>query len=165
MKRKQWCWLAIALLHLLVAALSAAHLQVIFPRRTLLAQAWQGYGAYTGASNIFSFFAPEIGDEIAVIYTVVDRNGKQMAVRLENNANHERNTRLINIYGFFSVDEARELMAQSCASYMFSQIPQAVLIRVVVVYRAIPPMQDYRNGQRPRWYSSFSRAYRRNTDS
>jgi hypothetical protein len=147
---KHLCWTGIAVIHLLIAALHAAHLEEWPLHKRRLVKGLATYGDYTGAGNIFSFFAPRVGNEIAVIYTLAGRDSSQHVTRLEG-ANTECNRRIQTIYNFFSIEEASPLLAQSCASYMLRQHPGTRLVRVMAVTQTVPGMEEYRNGARPKW--------------
>ncbi|WP_298736028.1 hypothetical protein [uncultured Chitinophaga sp.] len=147
---KHWCWTGIAVAHLLIAALHAAHLEEWTGHQQPLIKGLATYGDYTGAGNIFSFFAPAVGNEIAVIYTLAASDSSQRVVRLEGN-NTECNRRIQTIYNFFSIEEACPLLAQSCASYMLRRYPGHHVVRVTAVARHVPGMQEYRGGARPEW--------------
>jgi hypothetical protein len=147
---KHLCWTGIAVVHLLIAALHAAHLEEWPGHTQALIKGLATYGDYTGAGNIFSFFAPRVGNEIAVIYTLAAGDSSQQVVRLEE-GNTECNRRIQTIYNFFSIEEACPLLAQSCASYMLRRHPGNSLVRVTVVTKNVPGMQEYREGARPQW--------------
>lgn len=148
--RKHICWTGIAVVHLLIAALHAAHLEEWPLHKRQFVKGIAAYGDYTGAGNIFSFFAPRVGNEIAVIYTLAGQDGSQHVTRLES-TNTECNRRIQTIYNFFSIEEASPLLAQSCASYMLRQHPESRLVRVTAVTQTVPVMGEYRNGARPQW--------------
>jgi hypothetical protein len=154
---KRTIWLCIAGFHLLVAALHAAHIEewgVCSITKPILA-----YGDYTGSGNIFSFFAPRIGNEIAVIYTIADSTGHQQVIQLEGD-NRECNRRLQTIYNFFSIEEAQPLLARSCADYVLRQ-HSGSMIRITVVGRRMPTMGDYRKGVAPQWTPFIVKDYRK----
>lgn len=151
-------WLGIALFHLLVAALHAAHIEEwgnVPVLKPLLA-----YGDYTGAGNIFSFFAPRIGNELGVVYTVADSTGHQQVLRLEGE-NRECNRRIQTIYNFFSIEEAQPLLARSCADYMLRQYPEGQFIRITVVGKQMPDMAAFRGGEDGKWTPVLVKDYKK----
>lgn len=147
---KHICWTGIAVTHLLIAALHAAHFEEWPLHKKQLVKSIAAYGDYTGAGNIFSFFAPQVGNEIAVIYTLAGKDQSQQVTRLEG-SNTECNRRIQTIYNFFSIEEACPLLAQSCASYILRRHPGSQMARVTVVTQSVPGMQEYREGARPQW--------------
>lgn len=146
---KHICWTGIALFHLTVAALHAAHLEEWTSHKSWLLKQLSAYGDYTGSGNIFSFFAPRIGNEIAVVYTLADGK-RQQVTRLES-SNTECNRRIQTIYNFFSIDEAQPLLAKSCAAYMLRQNPETRMVRVMVIGKQVPDMASFRAGATPKW--------------
>ena len=154
---KHICWMSIALFHLVVVALHAAHFKEWSKRSTWLSS----YGDFTGAGNIFSFFAPHIGNEIAVLYTVANGTS-QHVMRLEGN-NSECNRRIQTIYNFFSIEEAQPLLARSCAAYVLKEAPDGTMVRVTVVSKLVPEMKDYRNGVMPKWEPFLVKDYKKNS--
>ncbi|MBW8688192.1 hypothetical protein [Chitinophaga rhizophila] len=142
-------WLFIATFHLTVAALHAAHLEEWFDEKPWLLKQLTAYGDFTGTGNIFSFFAPHVGNEIAVVYTLAD--GKHQEVTRLEGPNTESNRRIQTIYNFFSIEEAQPLLAKSCAAYMLRQHPTSNMVRVTVIDKKIPDMAAFRAGSQPRW--------------
>jgi hypothetical protein len=146
---KHICWISLAVFHLTVATLHAAHLEEWATHKSWLLQKITTYGDFTGSGNIFSFFAPQIGNEIAVVYTLADGQ-RQQVTRLEN-TNTECNRRIQTIYNFFSIEEAQLLLAKSCAAYMLRQHPNSRMVRVTVIGKQIPEMAAFRAGAMPKW--------------
>lgn len=154
---KHICWMSIALFHLTVAAMHAAHFKEWTKHTTWLS----GYGDYTGAGNIFSFFAPHIGNEIAVLYTVAD--GKSQHVMRLEGENTECNRRIQTIYNFFSIEEAQPLLARSCAAYVLKACADGTMVRVTVISKLVPEMKDFRAGMRAKWEPFLVKDYRKNS--
>lgn len=146
---KQFCWLLLAGFHLTIAALHAAHLEEWTDQKPWLLKQLTAYGDFTGSGNIFSFFAPNIGNEIAVVYTLGD--GRHQEVTRLEGANTECNRRIQTIYNFFSIEEAQPLLAKSCAAYMLRQYPSSNVVRVTVIDKKIPEMAAFRAGSQPKW--------------
>jgi hypothetical protein len=101
-----------------------------------------------------------VGNEIAVIYTLANAQQHQQVSRLEG-ANTECNRRIQTIYNFFSIEEARPLLAQSCASFMLRQHPGCQLVRITVISKQVPTMQAYRQGAPPQWAPFLVKDYRK----
>ncbi|TWV94314.1 hypothetical protein [Chitinophaga pinensis] len=146
---KQTFWLFAACFHLSVVALHAAHLEEWTSHKSWLLKKITAYGDFTGSGNIFSFFAPHIGNEIAVVYTLGD-GSHQEVTRLEG-PNTECNRRIQTIYNFFGIEEAQSLLAKSCAAYMLRQHPNSNLVRVTVIDKRVPAMAAFRAGSQPKW--------------
>lgn len=157
MKRNYWIWLAS--FHLFIAGLHAAHFKEWFTGKYWVVSAIETYADFTGAGNIFSFFAPRIGNEIAVIYTVADGT-QQKVVRLEGD-NTECNRRIQTIYNFFSIDEAQSILARSCGSYIMRQYPEGDMLRVTVISKEVPAMSEFRQGVAPKWSPILVKNYKR----
>jgi hypothetical protein len=149
LSKKQRFWLIVASFHLTVAALHAAHLEEWTNNKSWLLKQLTAYGDITGTGNIFSFFAPHVGNEIAVVYTLGDGRHQEVT-RLEGD-NTECNRRIQTIYNFFSIEEAQPLLAKSCAAYMLRQSPSSSMVRVTVIDKKVPDMAAYRAGSQPKW--------------
>lgn len=156
---KHLCWIGLAIFHLTVAALHAAHLEEWTAHKSWLLKQVTAYGDYTGSGNIFSFFAPRIGNEIAVVYTLADGT-HQRVTRLES-TNTECNRRIQTIYNFFSIDEAQSLLAKSCAAYMLRQNPSSQMVRVTVIGKRVPDMAAFRAGAAPKWEPFLVKDFRK----
>jgi hypothetical protein len=153
---KRICWISLAAVHLLIAGLHAAHMKEWYSGKN-----WLGaYADFTGTGNIFSFFAPHIGNEIAVVYTIADGKSHQQVTRLEG-ANTECNRRIQTVYNFFSIDEAQSLLAKSCASYIMRQYPEGEMVRVTVISKQIPDMYSFRQGAIPKWEPFLVKNYKK----
>ncbi|SFD20872.1 hypothetical protein SAMN05518672_1011053 [Chitinophaga sp. CF118] len=157
---KHTCWISLASFHLLVAGLHAAHLKEWFAKKSWFLTQLEAYADFTGAGNIFSFFAPHIGNEIAVVYTIADVQSQQRVTRLEG-ANTECNRRIQTVYNFFSIDEAQSLLAKSCASYMMRQYPEGEMVRVTVISKQVPDMSAFRQGATAKWEPILIKNYKR----
>lgn len=157
---KHKCWIGLASFHLLVAGLHAAHLKEWFDGKYWLLTQLEAYADFTGAGNIFSFFAPHIGNEIGVIYTIADGASHQEVTRLEG-TNTECNRRIQTVYNFFSIDEAQSLLAKSCASYMMRQHPEGEMVRVTVISKRVPDMNAFRQGAIAKWEPVLIKNYKR----
>ena len=156
---KHYCWIGLASFHLLIAALNAAHMKEWFSTTPRILTLIETYADFTGAGNIYSFFAPRIGNEIAVIYTVADGSDQQV-IRLEGE-NTECNRRIQTMYNFFSIDEAQPLLARSFASYMMRQYPAADMVRVTVISKQVPDMAATRDGAIAKWEPILIKNYKR----
>lgn len=146
---KQTFWLFAACFHLFVVVLHAAHLEEWSTQKSWLLKKVTAYGDFTGSGNIFSFFAPRVGNEIAVVYTLGD--GRHQEVTRLEGPNTECNRRIQTIYNFFSIDEAQSLLAKSCAAYMLRQHPSSNVVRVTVIGKRVPEMAAFLAGTQPKW--------------
>lgn len=154
---KHICWMSLALFHLVVVGLHAAHFKEWSKCTGWLSR----YGDFTGAGNIFSFFAPHIGNEIAVLYTVA--NGKSQHVMRLEGENTECNRRIQTIYNFFSIEEAQPLLARSCAAYVLKECPDGTMVRVTVISKLVPEMKAFRAGMLPKWEAFLVKDYKKNS--
>lgn len=162
MNQVQKIVLALAMLHLLIAACFAAHMGD-WGGNSRIMKSLRIYSSYTGAGNVYSFFAPAIGPETQVMYTLVYPDGSQTVTRLEND-NHERNMRIETMYNFFGIDGAKNPMAHSCSSYMLTLHPDVIAIRFMALVRGMPDMKSYREGIRPRWEVYYSKDFKKRKD-
>lgn len=128
--------------HLLLSGLYAAHCGD-WELDTRVGRLFYFWGEFTGSSNIYSFFAPRVGDQSSVLYTLVDSTGKQNPWMLEGNT-HEVSTRVATVYNFVRLPEAGELFCRSFGNNALRMHPDARVVRVCVIQQTMPTMQAFR---------------------
>jgi hypothetical protein len=146
-------------IHLLFTALYAARFAEWGPVNPLnnFSFAW---GEYTGSSNVYGFFAPRIGEQTTVIYTLVDSLANQRVCQVEGHSPEFKN-RINTIYNFLSLEESYAVLCKSFAIQMFKQHPEAMVVRVHIVRQAMPTMEQYQAGQKIQWQTIFFKDYAR----
>ncbi len=147
---KHLCWTGIAVVHLLIAALHAAHLEEWPGHKQPLIKGLATYGDYTGAGNIFSFFAPRVGNEIAVIYTLAGSDSSQQVVRLKEpipNATAAYKPSIISSASRKPVLTCTELCFLYAASAARQQPGKGYGCYKKCARHAV----EYREGARPEW--------------
>ena len=151
----------LAAVHL--AAVTCGALQLpVYSQPGMAGELVATYGAYSGAENSYGFFAPGVGPQIRVRFTVVDATGTEIQDRLDTAASREANLRLGGIgyqLGRFEGD-TRDALLRSLAASMFGRhrLAQQVVVHVEVFgiepgQRALdlPTMAEYVEGRRPHW--------------
>lgn len=106
------------------------------------------YGAYTGASNSYGFFAPEVPSARRVEVTALcgDRS-----IPVEIPLRGESRNRLTSITSLTSYPEIQQGVVACLGAYALGRYPCASAALVKVEYYAVPSMADYRRGERPQW--------------
>lgn len=146
--------------HLFLAAIFAAH----FGDWSLgnpVARSLYYWGEFTGSSNIYSFFAPRVGDQISVLYTLVDSSGRQTPWMLEGR-NNEINTRIATVYNFVHLPESEPLFSRSFGNTALRLNPEAAIVRVSIIQQTMPSLIACRDSSKlPRWEPISARDYAR----
>jgi hypothetical protein len=177
MKTRHKILIAFACCHIALVALGTAGISLL-PGPNIPGETLRLYSHVSGADNNYGFFAPGVGPEQRVTFTMTDKNGRQWQDDLSIGKTHEANLRLGSVSNLLVEveDDTAELMIQSMAAKMFDLHPQAVSVKVHVDTFAItknvadesrpaedfPSMKEYRLGRKPRWIPLYSMTYTRN---
>jgi hypothetical protein len=150
----------LAAIHLLLSLSSVLHLnQSVLPDR--LGKLLYSWGEFTGSSNIYSFFAPFVGEQVSVLYTLADSMGVQKTWMLEG-ANHEVDTRIATIYNFVRMKDGEDLFCKSFGNTALRLNPQAQLVRVCIIEQSMPSLRMFNDStQVPLWQPILKRDYTR----
>ncbi|MEO6000129.1 MAG: hypothetical protein ABIN89_25040 [Chitinophagaceae bacterium] len=159
MPLKQKLYYALAILHLLMVALFAAH-SADWGRNNRIIKSLGAVGNFTGSNNIFSFFAPGLADQPFVVYDVKDTTGINHVIDLEGSSRDFSN-RVNNIYGYLTIPEARMIISASLAKFVMNECPSAEKVRIAMVVQKIPTMPEFRKGERSKWVFWFHRDFER----
>jgi hypothetical protein len=123
------------------------------------------YGAATGASHRFSYFAPGVASPLRAGFTLRDAAGRCWTDTLEEQANREAQLRIDSIVTNFMQAEfrpgLRRALAGSWAATMLGRHPQAERVLVRVEICDLPTMTQYRAGARPRWRPVYEAEFAR----
>lgn len=150
-----------AFLHLLLATLSAAHLNEWGLVGRQVTDPLHYWGEFTGSSNIYSFFAPLVGEQVSVLYTLVDSTGCQKPWMLEGST-HETHTRVTTMYNFLNMPEGGYAFCGSFGNSALRLNPDAVFARVTVIRQTMPNLTMARDsGATPWWQPIYSLDYQR----
>ncbi len=149
-----------AAIHLLLSVLSAAHFGEWGVDRRIVDPLYY-CGEFTGSSNIYSFFAPFVGEQVSVLYTLADSSGKQQPWMLEG-PNREINTRITTIYNFLNLPEGKDLFCRSFGNNALRLNPNVTITRVCVIQQRMPSLEMFRDSmQIPRWEPVSTHDYAR----
>ncbi len=118
------------------------------------------YGALSGASSRYGFFAPGVYSQLGARFDIIDGAGVTTSASLKTGASHEADLRVGNIIDQFGrlsdadEDEAvrlRRSLAASLAGKMFARYPEASAVVVRLETFTPVAMEEWRRGERPRW--------------
>lgn len=109
------------------------------------------YQAYTGTGTSFGFFAPGVAAQRRVVWHGYNEQTKGWVVDSESGPSLEAELRLSTAAGLFSQEGPHDVLAASWAAWMFGKHPEVSLSIVEVEAYAVPTMEQYRAGARPRW--------------
>jgi len=160
---KHKLYFALAILHLVMVGLFAAH-SADWGRKNPVVKSLGVVGNFTGSNNIFSFFAPGLSDQPFVVYDVKDSSGKNHVIDLSGSSRDFSN-RVNNIYGYLTIPEARLIISASLAKFVMNECPTAEKVRVAMVVQKIPGMPEFRKGERSKWVFWFHRDFERTRPS
>ena len=162
--RRRTLWLAAAAGHLGLVTLGASTLslrELGLPGRIL-----DEYGALSGASSGYGFFAPGVTSQLGARFDVVDAEGRATSASLAGGASHEADLRVGNIIDQFAIvdddedeesaDRVRRSLAASLAGKMFARYPEASAVVVRLETFTPVSMEAWRAGERPRWMPYYS---------
>ncbi|WP_438033931.1 hypothetical protein [Sorangium sp. So ce204] len=133
-------------------------LQVRLPYEGWVERAVGYYGAFSGASSAYSFFAPTVGPLLWATFEVRDRAGALTTEVLETGASREADLRVKNIIGMFRDEQdpaVRRSLVASWAAKVFAKHPAADSVVVRLESYDLPSMAEYRAGKQPRWYVEY----------
>ncbi|WP_437896453.1 hypothetical protein [Sorangium sp. So ce124] len=146
-----------AAIHLgLVLVLGVLHVRL--PYGGWVEPAVSYYGALSGASSAYSFFAPSVGPLPWATFEVRDRAGTLTTEVLETGANREADLRIKNIIGMYWDEQdpaARRALIASWVAKVFARHPEADSVVVRLESYDLPSMAEYRAGKQPRWYAEY----------
>jgi hypothetical protein len=111
------------------------------------------YGAFSGAENFYTFFAPSAGMEIRPTFEVTERDGRVIHDVLKSPENDEVDLRVSDLAGLFWWwdEDLHRLLLASWAGLMFTRHPGAQRVVVRVDGCDVPSMEEYRRGERLSW--------------
>jgi hypothetical protein len=168
MTRTRLAACAVAAAHLVVVVVGACgQMQALNAGRVGRAVQW--YGVITGGDAGFSFFAPGVGSELRVRFTLADDRGREWEDDLAAGQNQEVRLRLGSMTGLFTADPESEAFRQdllaSWAATMFGRHPDARRVLVRVEVYDVPSMAQYRAGGRPHWLPVYSATFFLDSDN
>jgi hypothetical protein len=149
--------------HLLATLAAACHLGLVVCGASKLVfwgQPSQGsppraalrlYGALSGAENGYAFFAPGIGPQVRVTFTLTDAAGRTWTDTLDRGMTREGALRVGSGVALASEPAYRDDLFRSWAGAMFGRHPDARKVTVRLQEYDPPTMAEYRAGVRPRW--------------
>jgi hypothetical protein len=142
-----------AAIHLvLVLVLGVLHVRL--PYEGWVERAVGYYGALSGASSAYSFFAPTVGPLLWATFEVRDRAGTLTTEALETGVSREADLRVKNIVGMFWDEQdpaVRRSLVASWAAKVFAKHPEADSVVVRLEIYDLPSMAEYRAGKQPQW--------------
>lgn len=165
MNRRQLFLTALAGGHLLLVACGAAGLFRAVPPTNPPARAAHWYGAMSGASMGYGFFAPAVGSQPRAVFVMTDSAGHTWQDDLEAGRNQEVKLRVGSVISTFPADDSEEALRQdllaSWAATMFGRHPRATKVEIRVQTFDVPSMEEYRAGARPEWVTAYGATFTR----
>jgi hypothetical protein len=146
---------ALAGLHIAMVACGAAGWSVL-PADTAIGHGLQVLRGYTGSDASYGFFAPGVSCTVRPAFTLIDAEGKRWTDTLDADMGREAQLRIgsgVGLTGAFPGLLPR--FAHSWAATMLGRHPTAKTVIVRIEMCEVPPMDAYRNGQRPGWVQVF----------
>lgn len=150
-------WMSLAAIHLALAGAGAAGLPLL-STDTFLGNGLAGYRSASGSDNSYGFFAPAVGSSKRVRFTLVDAQGRTRTETLDSaRPTQETTFRVGTILDRLNAsdEKLRRAVLASLAAHALGLHPDARRVRVVVEGYAIPRMESFRQGERPKWIPLF----------
>ncbi len=151
MTRKQAIWTGIAAAHLLMVALSAANFPPRFDWFPANILTW--YGGMSGANNSYGFFKV-VGSSCKVSFIMTDKEGNSWTDVLDQSGNREGEMRYNG--SVYLLPDYGDLIATSWAATMFGRHPEAYQVAVQFEQYVPPTMQEYSEGKRAQWMTTYT---------
>ena len=163
-RTKHLLWVGAFGSHLALVVAGAAH----FTARVLgsSGSSLRSYDALTGAGDSYSFFAPAVGPQLRVRFTLFNSQGMRTEETLEEGKSREVGFRMGNIAStVYMVAPRTDLLRAFLGALAADRLgahPEANRVEVTVEDWVVPSMSEYRNGSRPQWHAlreaTFERA-------
>ncbi|WP_434380614.1 hypothetical protein [Melittangium boletus] len=144
---------ALAAVHLLLVLVGAAHVR-LFPATSTPHQLHMAYGAWTGATSGYAFFAPGISQahRISVDLTLPSGEVVHEPFRFSNDSLDIRAYSMaLRFSAWNRKADYQDNLARAWAATMFGRHPEARQATVRVEKMELPSMEAYRAGERPSW--------------
>ncbi|WP_437946473.1 hypothetical protein WME98_37260 [Sorangium sp. So ce296] len=116
------------------------------------------YGALSGASSAYSFFAPSVGPLPWATFEVRDRAGTLTTDVLETGASREADLRVKNIIDMYWDEQdpaVRRSLVASWVAKVFAKHPEADSVVIRLESYDLPSMAEVRAGKQPQWYVEY----------
>jgi hypothetical protein len=147
--------------HLALVVAGAAHLTARFDGP--VGRGLRYYDALSGAGASYSFFAPKVGPQLRVRFTISTREGRRFEETLETGKGREVSLRLGNVaetvYLVAGQTAERRAFLGALAASRFGAHPGANVVQVTIEEWVMPTMAEYRAGARPRWTPRYDAAF------
>jgi hypothetical protein len=158
MNRRQLLITAVAGLHLVLVACGAAGLfRALAPTAPVRAVRW--YGAMSGASTGYGFFAPGVGPQVRAAFVLTDGQGRTWEDDFEAGRNQEVKLRLGSLVSSFPLEQREEALRRdllaSWADALLPRHPQAHKLQIRVEALEVPSRAEFRAGARPEWVTLY----------
>ena len=141
---------AAAVIHLAIAAAFSTHWATERILPGLIDRPLKLYGAYSGATTHFNFFAPDVSTQARAQF-ILSRGGVETRRAELLTESGEANQRLAMMFTYYGVAEARPFLVRSWAIHMLNRHPEADSVEVRVEVLEIPKLAEIKAGKAPRW--------------
>lgn len=136
--------------HLAVALVYSTHVLVEYHLPPALERVMRGYGAYSGTSAHFNFFAPTVATQYRAQFLLATRDGRTRPADIRTDSS-EANQRLALMVNVYQVPEARPYLVRSWAVFLLERNPDAASVETRVAILDIPRIAEARAGKRATW--------------
>jgi hypothetical protein len=113
------------------------------------------YDALSGAGDSYSFFAPAVGPQLRVRFTLFTPRGGRSEETLETGKSREVGFRVGNLAGTAYIagqyTDLRRAFLGALAARRLGLHLEADRVEVTIEEWVMPTMAEYRDGARPRW--------------
>lgn len=117
------------------------------------------YCALSGTDSGYAYFAPSVGAPPFARFTIIDRDGREIADTLATGMTREAALRVEDLVEVITDRRAdadvKRKIAASWAAAMFARHADADAVLIDVGNDRMPSMEALRRGKAPRWKSKF----------
>lgn len=153
-------FVALAMLHLVVAALFSTHARVEQLLPPVLERPLRLYGDLTGAHAHFNFFAPDVAPQARASFVFTRADGTRETMPLATTSD-EANQRIAMIMTWLGDPQRRVFIMHSWCVHYLDRRPDVAEVEAVVEILDIPTIERARAGAKPRWLELQRYALRR----
>jgi hypothetical protein len=146
--------------HALLTGLAGVHLVLVIlgatnwsgpPDDRLPGKVFRVGRAMTGSDSGYGFFAPDVGCDLRVRFTLIDAAGRRWNDELDSGTSLESRLRVSNVLSLVHEEDLRRDLAGSLAGTMLARNPTAQKVIVRIDIFDPPTMEEYRAGEKAEW--------------
>lgn len=128
----------------------STHVLVEYHLPPAIERVLRSYGAYTGTSAHFNFFAPTVATQYRAQFLLTTQDGRTRPADIRTDSG-EVNQRLALMVNAYQIPEARPYLVRSWTVFLLERHPDAASVETRVAILDIPRIAEARSGKRATW--------------